>query len=214
MLKILVAAAIAGTLLTGAALPAHAADPAAVCATQACRAGGFSIALRVDDKTFTTIPVSRSPYVLPNGAIMIFPGETIAVQFTPDGDKLTAPKFLKVYAPRLPAQVSKDGKLSDPDTAGLSKDDAGALPPNTLLLSYGQFKGQPGMVLELEHNMPRTVKVDAIMAIIQDGKYVQKPTSTCPVKTKLVGFETWPQAMGPMALTNVRFTADNDSACR
>jgi hypothetical protein len=212
-LKIL-AAAIAAMLLGSAALPVHAADSAAVCASQACRTGGSNVALRVDDKTFTTIPVSHSPYVLPNGAILIFPGETIAVQFTVDGDKLTAPKFLKAYAPRLPAQVSKDGKLSDPDTSGLTKDDAGALPPNTLLLSYGQFKGQPGMVLELEHNMPRTVKIDAIMAVIQGGNYVQKPTSTCPIKTKLVGFETWQQPLGPMMVANTRFVADGDTACK
>jgi hypothetical protein len=211
MLKVLAAAVIAGALIAGAA---HAADPSAACATQACRKGGFSVALRVDDKTFTTIPVSHSPYVMPSGAILIFPGETIAVQFTLNGDKLTAPKFLKAYAPRLPAQVSKNGKLSDPDTAGLSKDDAGALPPNTVLLSYGQFKGQPGMVLEFEHNMPRNVKVDAIMAAIKTGGYDQKPASTCPVKPKLIGFETWQQPLGPMLLGNARFVADADGACK
>ncbi len=212
MLKVFTVAALAGMLLAGTA---HAADQAATCGTQACRKGGFSIAIRSDDKTSTAIPVVRSPYVLPNGGITIYPGETIAIQFTLTGDKLSAPKFLKAYAPRLPAQVSANGKLSDnPDNAALAKDDAATLPPNTLLLSYGQFKGQGGMVLELEHNMPKTVKVDALMAMIQSGGYVKKPASTCPVRPKLVGFETWPQALGPMVLANARFAADGDATCR
>jgi hypothetical protein len=213
MLKVLAPVLAAVALL--AALPAHAADPAATCGTQACRKGGFKIAVRSDDKAFTAIPVVRSPYVLPNGSITIYPGETIAVQFTLTGDKLSAPKFVKAFAPRLPAQVSANGKLSDnPDNAALTKDDAATLPPNTILLSYGQFKGQGGMVLELEHNMPKTVKVDAIMAVIQAGSYVQKPASTCPIRPKLVGFETWPQALGPMMLANTRFAADGDTTCR
>lgn len=213
MLKALtVSALVSAALLAGAA---HAADPAAACGTQACRKGGFSIAIRDEGKPATVIPVVRSPYVLPNGSIAIYPGETIAVQFTLTGDKLSAPKFVKAFAPRLPAQVSANGRLSDnPENAALSKDDAATLPPNTMLLSYGQFKGQGGMVLQVEHNMPRAVKVDALMAVIQDGGYMKKPTSTCPVRPKLVGFETWPQALGPMVLANTRFAADGDTTCK
>ncbi|HVZ29308.1 MAG TPA: hypothetical protein VG839_02870 [Asticcacaulis sp.] len=213
MLKAFAVSALASVALLSA-LSAKADTKPDPCASQACRKGGYNVALRVDAKKYATVPVSHSPYILPNGSIMIFPGETIAVQFTLDGDKLTAPKFYKAYAPRLPAQVTSGGKMSDPDTAGLGKDDAGSLPPNTVLLSYGQFKGQAGMVLEVEHNMPRTVKLDALMAVIQQGAYVQKPAATCPVKAKLLAFETWQQPLGPMVLANTRFAADGDTTCR
>jgi hypothetical protein len=58
---------------------AAAPDIDAVCAATACRDGGYEIALRLDKGHYRTLPVTRSPYILEDGSILIFPGEAFAI---------------------------------------------------------------------------------------------------------------------------------------
>ena len=136
-------------------------DLDAVCAQRGCRDGGFDIALGVDAQRYTTIPVTRSPYVPDENSVLIFPGETIAIQFTSDSSKLTQPKFIKRFAPEFPAQIAKDNVLQDNTinatlprlTGAMPRDQVANLPPGTIVISYGQFKPHDGgMVLRTEHN--------------------------------------------------------------
>lgn len=194
------------------------ADPPApdldtVCAQSGCRTGGFDIAIAVDAQRYTTIPVSRSPYVPDDKSVLIFPGETIAIQFTPDGDSLTHPKFIGRYAPEMAAQIESGDVLSaNPDDAKLPKlkgeiarDQMADMPPNTLLISYGQLDPHSGgMMLKTEHNFARPLKFTAILAIIRKGTYEQRPTSTCAVLPGIFGTEMWPDLLGPLVLTDLR----------
>lgn len=192
--------------------------PADACVAIACRAGGFDAVVRVDKDHYQTVPVTHSPYVLPDGEILMFPGETIAVQFTRDGDTLSAPVFYRRLAPRFPAHIETDGKVTnDSANAGLpaikgelSKEKMADLPSNTLLLSYGQADGQPGMMLTVDHNFPKALKLDATMFLIGKGGYEGQKTSTCPIRPGLSSVESWPNPIGPMLLKGFRLMSDSD----
>jgi hypothetical protein len=208
-----------------------------VCAKTACRKGGFEVAVRVDAQHFSTVPVTRSPYVLDDGGILIFPGETLMFQLAVDGEKLGRPTFVKALAPEIPAKIATDEKVVvNPDDASLSPlpqksgdTDYAALPPDTIVISYGDMsdfyeKGdkpdkmatEPGKILIVSSNLSRPFKYDATMFVIKIGKggYAQSHTSTCTVMPHAGGSEMWPDPMGPMILENFRFVSDSDKTCQ
>jgi len=224
--RIVNAAVVAASLL---ALPAAAADVPdidAICAKTACRTGGYFAVVSVDAAHFIGVNVSRSPYLLEDGAILLFPGETLAVTFAVDGDTLGKPISAVRYAPHLPLLIARtqgDKPAANPDDATLPvvlgkmpADEVASLPPNTLLISYGQFKpeGPAGMVLTLEHNLPHTLKLDAVITEISTAGYKQHASSTCPVLPKIWDNESWPYPLGPIILAKVRFQPDSgDIVC-
>ncbi len=188
-----------------------------ICAKTSCRAGGYDVVVRVDKTHFMDVPVGRSPIITPEGDILIYPDETLAVQFTVSGDTLSAPRLVAQYATRgtfamqidtgstqtdnplntsLPALPQKDGAT-----------DMSALPPNTMVITYGQFKGQTGMAMNMESNLPATLKLDATLSRIGKNGYEWHYTSTCPLRK--ASYETWPGPMGPIRLSHFRFLADS-----
>jgi hypothetical protein len=196
---------LAALLMVG---PALAAEADSGCEMTACRPGGFKLAVFFDRDHYTGISVTHSPYVLPDGAILIFPGETLVFELPLDGEKIGRPKFLGAYQPKYPMMSDPDAPL--PPSPNLEKLDPAKLPPNTLVLSYGQTggraQGDPMMMLTLSDNLPMTLKLDAIMTVIRPHTtaYEQVPTSTCPLMPKAFGMESWPNALGPMILRNIR----------
>lgn len=187
-----------------------------ICAATGCRAGGYDAAVGVDKDRYTTVPVTHSPYLPDKESALVFPGETIAIRFSVDGDK-PVPVSVTRYAPRYPAMIVKSdaAPVANADDAALPamKGDSlsGTIPPNLLIVSYGQFKpqGETGMVLTIESSLPHKLKLDAIIAEIAPGSYKQHYTSTCAIQPKLTDFENWPNALGPIVLTNFRFLADD-----
>jgi hypothetical protein len=97
-------AAALATAVTAAPGPqaGPARDIAEVCAATTCRAGGFDAVVGVDAERFTTVPVSHSPFIVDGGTLLIFPGETVAVTFSIDGDVLKAVSATR-YKPQFPA---------------------------------------------------------------------------------------------------------------
>ncbi|ESQ83665.1 hypothetical protein AEAC466_11705 [Asticcacaulis sp. AC466] len=183
--------------------------------------------LSTDDKahTYIGIPVSRSPYVLEDGAILIFPGETLAFKFNIDNGTLGKPEFIMAFAPQMPARVDINGKLSDnPLDANLpplpTKDgnvDMSALPANSIILSYGEAsEHKTGMMLSSDSTLTRAIKFEDTMYVVHPGKsgYTEFHTSTCPVRAGRGVFETWPHPIGPMILTNLRFVPDKETVCK
>jgi hypothetical protein len=208
------------------AMPAYAADSPPnldeVCARTACRTGGYRAVVGVDATQFREVQVNRSPYILENGAILLFPGETVAVTFAVDGDTLGRPVSATRMAPGLPLMIAdKDNKpVPNPDDAALPAvngklpaDQVATLSPNTILISYGQLQrlGGSGMQLTSEHNLAHMVKFDAIVAEFAGDSYRQHPTSSCPVMPKIVGMENWPNPLGPIVLTRFRFVEQGNS---
>ncbi|EGF89883.1 hypothetical protein ABI_43060 [Asticcacaulis biprosthecium C19] len=190
-----------------------------VCAERACRAGGYEAAVFVDDdNNFTPIPVARSPYVLEDGDILVYPGETFAVVFPAEGDNPGKPTFHKAFAGHFPTLTVQGETLGDNPLDGnlpkidgeLSAEKLAHLPPNTLIISYGQSARRPAMMLTLDHNMTRTLKLDATMFLIEPGNYDSRYTSTCPLQSNITLYESWPHQIGPMVLSNFRFLKDGD----
>ncbi len=127
--------AVAFTLLSQTAMAENSLEPTerskTACAVLACRPGGYETVIRLDAEHYTNIPVSLSPYVTEDGSILILPGETIAIQFAIDGDKIGPAKFLQAFAPEFPAQMQGEDKVIDnPADASLPKIPE-SLPPNT-----------------------------------------------------------------------------------
>ena len=212
-------AALAAICLTAAAaMGADKPDIDKICAERTCRSGGYEAVVGVDAEHFMTVPVSHSPYLLEDGIIVLYPGETIAVQFAVDGDTLK-PISATRYAPHLPALIVNPGgaPLANPEDAGLPAmkaelpaDEVALLAPNTILLSYGQLKptGTSGMTLVVEHNLARTVKYAArIYVLAPGGGYRQNGTSTCPVMPKMWGHESWSDRLGPILVGKFHFQA-------
>jgi hypothetical protein len=232
-MRTLYASWFATAFLIGApAMPAMAEEAGAegidsICATTACRTGGFEILINVDAKNYnyTPVPVNRSPYVIPEDhSILLFPGETLVFQFPVENGKIGQPVFVKALAPEFPAQVDSEGKLvPNPSDANLppipqkgGSADASALPPNSLLLSYGEAeRGQTGMMLHIVSSLPQDVKFEDTMLLLQPGKpgYKNAHTSTCPVVAGLAGFETWSDPIGPMILSDFRFISSTERVC-
>jgi len=200
---------------SGQLTPEQATAVAKICATTACRTGGYEAVVWIDETHLSSVPEGPSPYVTQDGEILIYPGETFAVQFSIVDGKPAAPKFYKRYAPAMPAKRDDGNRLSDnPEDATLpalhapDEDvDFASLPVNTLVLSYGQ-RGKEGMDLTIASTMPRTLKLDATMTLVRKGAYDYRATSTCPIGAKMQNFETWSGPLGPMFLGNFRFLPD------
>ena len=228
--KLAKTAALAATLITITSVgpataqlapvpPTDGAGVAKVCANEACRRGGYDVVVRLDSTHATTIPVAQTPYILDDGAILIFPGETFAIQFTVTDGKLTAPLFYKAFTPHLPALVkTTESAVANPTDATLPPSPPpvdgkaiSALPPNTILLSYGPSDQVPGANLVIESNLPATLKFNAVMYAVGATGFRQSATTTCPIQSGLMAFENWQQPLGPMILTRARLLGEHDS---
>ena len=190
-----------------------------VCTQTACREGGFDVAVSVDKEHYTTVPVSHSPYVLPDGAILVFPGETLVFELPVADGKTGTAKFVAEYAPTMPVERDPNGPPAPvrdlPKLKGeMPEEILAAFPEGTFIVSYGQLERGAGMCLMLMHNLPHNMKLDAVMSVIKPGKYELHPTSTCPLKPKIFSLEHWPHLIGPMILKNIRILPDGaDMRC-
>ncbi|HVZ29307.1 MAG TPA: hypothetical protein VG839_02865 [Asticcacaulis sp.] len=188
-----------------------------ICAHTACRKGGFNIAVLWEDGNYVGVPVPHSPYVLDDGSIIIYPGETLAFQFSVDGDTLSPPKFVQRFAPRHAAQVYVDGKLSaNPDDAQLPpRPDVTELPPNTILISYDNLddmkKGMgTGTSLEVGSTLPKMLKFDATLNMLKTvgTGYDPKHRDTCAVQAHSYGAIAWSNPNASIVIRHFHFTTD------
>jgi hypothetical protein len=202
-------------------LAARAATADPECATTACRPGGFDLAIRLEDDHYKAVTVTPTPYVMGNGTILIVPGETIAVQFTLVNGQIAGPAtFLGRFAPHLPVPIANgQAPVPNPQDAGLpvlagnsAAELLGQLPPNSLLLSYGQDPVLATMYLDMYSNLPRRLKLDAVMSIFGHDSFVTGPTALCPISPMALDHEIWPDPVGPLALTNPHLLADGEKA--
>ncbi len=222
----------AGLLLAAssahAAEPAQPADIAKICASTACRPGGYEVAIQADKSRFAALPVMQSPYVTPDNDILIYPGETLVISFTVADGKATSPTFVKQYATSstLAMSIVKDGKaVTNPADKTLPAlpmkadglPDYDALPPNSIVLSYGQSEQMaapghgPATILNIFNTLPQTVKLDAHMSLLSPSGLAWKKTSICPVVPRTFGLEMWPMPLGPMVVTVSRLLKPTDS---
>ncbi len=159
------------------------------CGQTMCRPGGNRVQLQLDGQRTIGFTVPKSPYVTKDGAIIIYPGETLEFDFPQAGDTLGTPRFLR--------DMKNGIKANAPATAGL---------PAALTVEFKQDMSgvNPFMIMNLRHTMAKTLKLDATVSGFTHEGLKQAHSSTCALMPKLTDIETWPGVLGPVVLTNGR----------
>ena len=174
--------ALAGLTLLAAPRAAAHTDPHSVfsdadCDTVACRPAGTAD-LGTRDRHTVSAPVPKSPYVTKDGTIVIYPGEKLLFDFPQAGDTPGLPHYL----------ANPTGSET-----------------NTLSVEFTQAKdGNPAMLM-LRQTTSHTIKVDATMTVLEDGRVMATHTSTCPLWPNVMGNEMWQQPLGALLIDNVRY---------
>lgn len=205
--------------------------PAIACPSGKCRdAPEHAKLMAPDGRHEIDVDFAPAPYVS-DGAIVVFPGETLVFRFSGGDGGPGTPSFEKQMPLALPQNVPpndasfKDDEHTrvqhDPKTGenlyiikegspfaegGTAQEHLKDEPPNTMIVSYHQVSGRADMVLRIEHNFSSPLKYDAeIEPLRSGGRASPVKTSTCPVMPVLSGTETWPYPLGAITLKNFRF---------
>ena len=148
-----------------------------------CRAN-YTVQFRLKDgseykQTFalTYPPVQNDTFVT------IFPGESLRLEATVEGDRITKLK---------PATPTAD-------------------PARTISLELKQMDGKAGMMLLMTNPFPQPLKYRAGIHVPDlDGL---RKTSSCSVLAGKSGFESWPYPLFEMVLTDFRLLPDEQMVC-
>ncbi|MES2773356.1 MAG: hypothetical protein V4722_04185 [Bacteroidota bacterium] len=133
----------------------------------------YKLIVQVDKKNVYEEDINATPYVMPNKAVQIYPGETI---------------FLEIE------QVN--GKILSVTAVPEIKN-----PSKTVTLSFTQTakkKVHELMMLKVVNPFSYTLVYKAVMSVLPQKKWVE--TDVYPVMPGLSGFETWPYVITSLGL--------------
>ena len=137
--------------------------------------------------------------------------------------------------PRIASGILKDGRLvvaiGDRVTVHLGEDlrpvvDA-VIPAPENSDDPGQHSSPPGgpitftlkanpsggTILLVHSAYSKPLRYHARIGIVREGKSMSAPTSTCPVLTGLMVFESWPEPIVAIIVTSFEENANGDTAC-
>ena len=138
----------------------------------------YKLAVAVDKKTVYQEDLKETPYVLPNKAIQIYPGETIFLEIETDNDII-----------KTVTAVEKNVN-----------------PAKTLTITFSQSskKGvHESMMLKVENPFSKDLVYKSKIFLLKHSKWVN--TDVYPVSAGLSAFETWPDIITSIALGNWEF---------
>jgi hypothetical protein len=171
---------------------------AAVCAKVLCRKPGHVFQLHMADGKIFETTTEGYPYLDDKGAVLIYPGETIAITLEMQGGGLRA---------QLTNVMGLDGPLDLP---------AGSASLSTLSFTLKQDP-KIGMMLTATNAINLAIKYDAQMFVPTPAGVKLVHTSICPLlppqgdaKT-FSGLENWPYPIVMMVLSNIRVQPDGAS---
>ena len=160
------------------------------CASLACRTSERHFSLRTRDGKTVEGTTARFPYVNDKGTIFVYPGETVGVSITRDGDRLTPPVF---------------AAATDPDGTTASKQAA----PANLSFTLRQMDGRADIILEIANRIDASVKLDLVMYVPIAGGMRAVRTSSCPLLPPqgglpaFTGIESWPHPVMMIAISDI-----------
>ena len=163
----------------------------AKCDRLVCRKASKDVALRTRDGKTVALATELYPYLDDQGAMVIYPGESIGLFMPAKGDVFGAPVLANVSGP--------DGPV-----------DLGSRPAANLLFAFQQLDGKLDMLLTIGNKTDLVVKVDATMFVPVSGGWRAIHTSTCPVDPPqgslkvFQGLEHWPHPVGMLVIRNIR----------
>lgn len=135
----------------------------------------FDLKLAVDNDRFYTTRLSESPFVTKDNTVQMYPGEDLFFEVEVVEDKIV--KLIAV----------KENKF----------------PEKTLEISFKQEcndKVHELMMLSIKNPFDKDLNYKALIYLMEHKKWVS--TSVLPVVAGKVSFETWPDIIVTIALTN------------
>lgn len=178
---------------------AHVKELAEACARSTCRTESKELRLKSTTGGEWGIKTQLFPYA-DNGQIVLYPGETIAVEFSADGKAMDKPHFLRLIDPAAP-MTSSPSNPSAPDRA-------------IMTFEFKQTDGKPDMMLSIKSTLGFVIKYDAHMFVPTKNGTQSIYTSSCPIIAKGGAFETWPQEIAMIVLHDFRVVSERDGvAC-
>jgi hypothetical protein len=134
----------------------------------------FKLNIAVDETNFYNADIETSAYVLPDNTIQLYPGETIYVEVELGKKEIKSMKTVK----------------------------QNLHPEKTVTISFSQQtdgKIHTGMMLKIENPFNKKLEYKAKMFLMKYNKWV--PTNVLPVQQKLISFETWPDLIVTITLS-------------
>jgi hypothetical protein len=141
----------------------------------------YKLAVAVDKKTVYEEDINATPYVLPNKAIQLYPGETIYVEIE-----------------------QKDGIITTVTAVDKVKN-----PEKTIVISFSQTskkKVHELTMLKIINPFPVDLIYKSKIFLLKQNRWVD--TNVYPVAAKLSAFETWPDIITSIALGNWEFKSN------
>jgi hypothetical protein len=179
---------------------AHAKQLAEACARSICRTESRELRLKSTAGGEWGIKTQLFPYA-DNGQIVLYPGETIEVEFAADGKAMDKPHFVRVVEPGAPQNSSGNTNTPAPNTA-------------IMTLEFKQVDGKPDMLLTIKSTLGFLIKYDAQMFVPTKNGTQSIYTSSCPIVAKGSAFETWPHEIAMIVLHDFRVVSERDGvAC-
>ncbi len=138
----------------------------------------FDLVIPVSDSAFYNAHIDASSYVLPDNTIQLYPGETIYVEIELKKKKILSMKTVK----------------------------ENIHPEKTIKISFSQTtegKVHQLMMLHIENPFDLTLDYKATIFLMAYGKWA--PTTVVPVWPKKSAYETWPDVLVTIALSDWSF---------
>ena len=138
----------------------------------------YKLTIAVDKKTAYMEDIKATPYVLPNKAIQLYPGETVFIEIEQENGVIKTVTAVK--------------KNINPD--------------KTLTISFTQSvnkKVHELTMLKIENPFPQDLIYSSKIFLLKQNRWTD--TDVYPVHAKLAAFETWPDVIISIALGNWAF---------
>jgi hypothetical protein len=140
----------------------------------------YKLKLPIDGNSFYEANIKSTPYVLPNRAIQLYPGESVYV-----------------VVDQIDGNIKKLHAVSEIQDSS-----------KTLIISFSQITAgniHQSMVLKIHNPLPYQLKYTAKMLTLQK-KWVT--TDVLPVEAGISGFESWRNVIVSIALGDWEFKAN------
>jgi hypothetical protein len=169
------------------------------CAKLTCRTQTRELQFKMSNGV-ASMQTERLPYV-DGGAVILYPGERIEVDF-PGIGKTLEPHFGKLV-----------DHVDDPKVSEWKR-----VPTEPRLDSRANFwfdfqQTSTGMMLKLKSDAGYYVRYRAVMMVPEKDGLMTVDTSSCPVLPYSMAYESWPHPIAMIVLSDFQIVADNDSSC-
>jgi len=159
-----------------------------------CRKSVRNLSLTAAGGKTVEASTERYPYIDDQGAIVIYPGETIGTYIAEQGDAFGKPALASVAG--LDGPVKLDFPHADVANLTFKFEEVG--------------KGKPGMFLTLDSHIDAVIKYNLLMFVSTPKGYRAVPTSSCtllppqPGMKTFYGTEHWLHPVLMLVITNIR----------